>query len=120
MGNHNDLSRVPPQALDVERSVYLTWLGEYTKFEEPAFRDDYGVVVLRRKAMNLEQHYRKTGQELERRIVALIPDHPEILEMDEPWGLFEVSGFCCADLGPTLNQATFALKAAQREFKSRT
>lgn len=42
MGNHNDLSRVPPQALDVERSVYLTWFGEYTKFEEPAFRDDYG------------------------------------------------------------------------------
>ncbi len=51
--------------------------------------------------------------ELTRRILALIPEHPEILEMDEPWGLFKIPGFQCSDLAPSLPQASAAVSLAR-------
>lgn len=64
----------------------------------------------------LREQYAGVGEELKRRIVALIPDHPEIMEFDDPWPLFKVDGFKCDDLGPTLAQAAVALRHAQREM----
>ena len=42
------------------------------------------------------------------RIVALIPDHPEIMDMTSAWDLHGVEGFDCSDLRPSLFQATWA------------
>jgi hypothetical protein len=57
--------------------------------------------------------YEKTAETLVDRIVALIPEHPEILDLDSPWGLFKVPGFACEDLGPSMAQASFALGKAK-------
>jgi len=61
--------------------------------------------------------YESTADELTRRIEALIPEHPEILKMDNPWPLFKVPGFTCEDLGPSMAQASFALGKAQARAK---
>lgn len=61
--------------------------------------------------------YEKTADELTNRIFALIPDHPEILDIDSPWALFKVPGFDCKDLEPTLFQAGWALSAAKRKYR---
>jgi hypothetical protein len=58
--------------------------------------------------------YEATARELERRILALIPDHPEILDMINVWDLFKVPGFKCDDLGPSLTQATAALASVKK------
>ena len=47
------------------------------------------------------------------RIAALIPEHPEIMEMDSPWDLFDIEGFDCKDLAPSLYQAAWALANAR-------
>ena len=60
--------------------------------------------------------YEDRAQELKRRILALIPNHPEILEIDSAWGLFKVDGFKCDDLEPSYAQAMFALAMAQGEW----
>ena len=61
--------------------------------------------------------YETTGNELRDRIVALAPDHPEIMEMDSAWDLFGVEGFDCSDLGPSLVQAQWALSSAKQLLK---
>lgn len=58
--------------------------------------------------------YEGTAQKLVERIVALIPTHPEILEMRSPWDLFHVPEFECSDLAPSLAQAQWALARAKR------
>lgn len=63
--------------------------------------------------------YEETAQTLKGRILDLIPDHPEILELDSPWGLFKVDRFKCDDLGPSLAQAMGALSAAKAEWKAK-
>lgn len=63
--------------------------------------------------------YEETAATLKSRILALIPDHPEILEIESAWRLFDVPGFSCNDLGPSLYQAQWALAAAIQEWKSR-
>jgi len=53
--------------------------------------------------------YNSTVDELVKRIDALVDSHPEILSLDDAWGLFKIPGFKCDDLGPTLFQASWAL-----------
>ena len=65
----------------------------------------------------LYEQYESTGNELRDRILSLIPDYPEILEMDDCIKLFEIDGFKCDDLRPSLAQAGWAMRAAQRLFK---
>ena len=57
--------------------------------------------------------YSATADELVERIRALIPEHPEIMGMDDPWDLFKVEGFDCKDIGPSFFQASWALNRAK-------
>lgn len=59
--------------------------------------------------------YEDTAQEFKRRILEAVPDHPEILEMDDAWHL--ISKVNSSDLDLTLAQATVALAHAKREYK---
>ena len=61
--------------------------------------------------------YTATADELTQRILALIPDHPYVLTMDDPWALLKVPGFDCSDLGPTLFQAGWSLRTAQNLYR---
>ena len=56
--------------------------------------------------------YTSTADELVNRISALIPSHPEILKIENPFDLFKVEGFKCDDLQPSLDQASWALSKA--------
>jgi hypothetical protein len=67
--------------------------------------------------MNLKANYEATANELTNRILALIPDHPEILSIDSPWALFKVPGFNCNDLDVTLAQAQCALSVAKKKYR---
>lgn len=64
-----------------------------------------------------EAAYVATADELVKRITALIPKHPELLTMADPWELFTVPGFECRDIGPTLFQAGWALRKAQQDYR---
>jgi hypothetical protein len=55
--------------------------------------------------------YEQTADELTARIMAL---GPRILPLDSPWDLFKIDGFKCDDLGPSLFQADWALRQAQK------
>jgi len=61
--------------------------------------------------------YNGISDELVRRIVALVPAHPEILTMRSAFDLFEVPGFECKDLAPSLAQAAAALGKAQAQAR---
>lgn len=61
--------------------------------------------------------YAQTADTLSDRIFALIPAHPEIVKMDNAFDLFGIPGFKCDDLGPSLAQASYALKAAQQRHE---
>ena len=63
--------------------------------------------------MNKEQ-YESTANILRDRIVALIPTHPEILDMDNAWDLLKIPDFDCKDLQPSAFQASWAFNAAKR------
>ena len=65
-----------------------------------------------------EALYEACAVELQRRILALIPDNPGILQMDTPWDLFGVEGFRCDDLQPSAGQAAWALSSAKQMYKS--
>lgn len=58
--------------------------------------------------------YEACANALVDRILALIPAHPEILEMTDPFELCKLNDFIYADLQPSLFQAQWALKRAQR------
>jgi len=60
-------------------------------------------------------NYESVGQQLVTRIMALVPEHPEILQLDSAWGLFKIPGFKCDDLQPSFGQASAALGIAQRK-----
>ena len=68
--------------------------------------------------MNTET-YTDTANTLKDRTLALIPDHPEILDMDDPGDLFQIEGFDYNDLGATEFQAQWALDRAKMEWKER-
>ena len=57
--------------------------------------------------------YETTADELIERIRKLIPANPHILEMQDAFDLFQVPGFDCDDLGPSLFQASWALSRAK-------
>lgn len=61
--------------------------------------------------------YVRAGNELRDRILALIPEHPEILDMEGPWPLHDIDGFVSSDLQPSLYQASWALAAAKRAYR---
>jgi hypothetical protein len=63
--------------------------------------------------------YEAAGQELKRRIAALIPEHPAILEITNVFDLYKVPGFACSDLQPSLAMAGAALSAAKSEWRRR-
>ena len=63
------------------------------------------------------QAYQDAAEELKHRIMALIPDHPEILEMDEARDLHRVPGFRCDDIGPSCAMADEALSEAKAEYE---
>ena len=58
--------------------------------------------------------YAETADILVDRIRALIPDHPEIMDLESAWDLFKVDGLNCSDLGPSAFQASWALRKAQQ------
>jgi len=64
-----------------------------------------------------DQAYADTADELTKRILALIPEHPEILTIDGPFALFKVPGFKCDDLQPSLFQAGWALAKARQLYR---
>ena len=68
----------------------------------------------------LEQAYTATAEELTKRILALIPKHPEIMTLESPFDLFKIEGFKCDDLGPSLAQAGWALGKARQLHKANT
>ena len=57
--------------------------------------------------------YGATADALTERIIALIPEHPEILELKSAFGLFDIDGFKCDDLEPSYMQAAWALAKAK-------
>lgn len=66
--------------------------------------------------MAAESNYEEIAQELKRRILALIPKHPQILGMTDPTDLRKVAGFKSDDLNPSRAQAAAALDVAKKEF----
>lgn len=62
--------------------------------------------------------YEDTAHTMIERIYSLIPEHPEILQLDSPWDLFQIDGFGCDDLQPTLAQAAVALSIAKAKYKA--
>lgn len=66
-----------------------------------------------------QQQYDSTGHALRDRILALIPQHPEIMTCDDPGALFKIAPeFKCDDLQPSLFQAQWALAAAREAFRN--
>jgi len=66
----------------------------------------------------MAQAYANTAERLAHRILALIPGNQKILTMDGPWGLFDIAGFKCKDIAPSLAQAGWALARAREMHKS--
>lgn len=58
--------------------------------------------------------YTAAANVLAERIAALIPGHPEIMDMDSPFDLFKLDGFECGDLEPSAMQAAWALAKAKK------
>jgi len=68
----------------------------------------------------IEAAYTATADELTKRILALIPAHPEIMTLESPFDLFKIDGFKCDDLGPSLAQAGWSLSKARQLHKAKT
>lgn len=66
----------------------------------------------------IEAAYTATADELTKRILALIPAHPEIMTIESPFDLFKIDGFKCDDIGPSLAQAGWALGKARQIHKA--
>jgi hypothetical protein len=60
--------------------------------------------------------YETTANELSNRILALIPEHPEILEIEDAFYLFYIEEFQCNDLQPSMAQAQWALRNAKNRY----
>lgn len=59
--------------------------------------------------------YAHTADVLTQRIVDL---GTVVLDIDDPWQLFNIPGFNCKDLEPSLYQAGYALRAAQQKLRN--
>jgi len=63
--------------------------------------------------------YASTAEKLVQRILDVAEEHPEILELSNPWEMFQVPGFRCDDIGPSLAQAGWALVEAKQRKAAR-
>jgi len=70
------------------------------------------------KIPNANGTYGATADELCCRIFALIPKHPEVLEMKSAFDLFKIDDFDCSDLEPSFMQAACALAKAKGLHKA--
>ena len=61
--------------------------------------------------------YEAAADKVVQRIAALVPSHPEILTIDDPWKLLKVPGFNVDDIGPSLFQVSWALRHVQASAK---
>jgi len=61
--------------------------------------------------------YNDTVNILKDRIKVLINDNPEILQIDDPWKLFDFEALVVSDLDPSLFQAQWALSRAKQEWR---
>ena len=66
--------------------------------------------------MDTTKTYESIASELKDRILALIPAHPEILDLESAWGLRKIEGFECGDLNPSAAQAGWAINQARLEW----
>lgn len=66
------------------------------------------------RGLSPKEAYTATADDLVQRILALIPEHPEILSMESVVGLLHVPGFKCDDLSPSLAQASWAWAKAKK------
>jgi hypothetical protein len=57
--------------------------------------------------------YIDSANKLRDRIVDLIPERPEIMNIENTWDLLDVDGLSFSDLDPTLAQASWALEQAK-------
>lgn len=64
--------------------------------------------------MNL---YQGTADELTNRILVLIPDNPQIMDMEKAWELYDIDDFKCDDLQPSTFQAGWALNKAKQLYR---
>ncbi len=67
----------------------------------------------------MSQAYEAIANTLEDRIYQLIPEHPEIMEMQSAWDLLTIKEFNCKDLGPSAAQAGWAFAHARRRYRAR-
>ena len=67
--------------------------------------------------MTVHELYEATTNELRDRILALIPEHPEILDIESLFDLYDIDGFECDDLQPSMGQARRALESAKKAFR---
>jgi hypothetical protein len=65
---------------------------------------------------NIPITYELYANKLKDRILSLIPDHPEIMNIDSAWDLFKINDFNCDDLQPSAFQAQWALIKAKEEY----
>ncbi len=69
--------------------------------------------------MSGPESYTSVADRLAGRIEELISTHPEIMRISNVWDLFQVDGFECRDLEPSLYQAQWALADAQRRHREK-
>jgi len=61
--------------------------------------------------------YQNDADILSLRILALIPKHPEILDMEDPFDLFRIPGFSIFGMDVSLAQASWALIEAKTIYE---
>ena len=69
------------------------------------------------KKLMTNEEYERTANVLVERIEKLVPGHPEILQMEDPFALFTIAEFDCADLAPSLAQGMEALREVKRRHR---
>jgi hypothetical protein len=57
--------------------------------------------------------YEQDADILTKRILDLIPGNLHILQLENPYDLFQIEGFKCDDLNPSLIQVNYALAKAK-------
>lgn len=58
--------------------------------------------------------YEAAADVLVERILQSMREHPEAMNIMDPWDLFKVPGFKCDDIGPSFAQAAWAIGRARR------
>lgn len=61
--------------------------------------------------------YASVAERLVERILQVAKERPEILDLTDAWDMFDVPGFWCRDIGPSMFQAQWALAEAKRRAK---